>query len=82
MQITFDITNAVATRIQNSICTAQHGYTGFEADGTTVQTKLTFLKSWIIKKIKDEVKQGEVAPLLSSTIANNNSDVENNLVIL
>ena len=80
-QITLDITNAVATRIQAAICIPANGYTGFEEDGVTPQTKLIFFKKWIIKQVREEVKHHEKFNIIKSTTITNDADVDSNVKI-
>lgn len=79
--ITLTIPNVVATRVQDALCTQQNGYTGFEADGTTVQTKAAFVKNFIIRKIKEEVKSYEINAAQINAANAAEADVNNNLII-
>jgi len=78
--ITLTIDDSIAQRVLNSFCNRK-GYTGFEEDGITPQTKLAFAKTDLANYIKKAVSEQESRE--ASVTASNAAvlDVETNITI-
>lgn len=76
-QITIDI----PVRAANNLC-IKFGYTGFEADGTTPQTKIDFVKkNIVIKYLKKENSEHEAGTASSTAYKAAYDDAELNVII-
>jgi hypothetical protein len=60
MQLTLTISDAAALRMFDAL-SARYGYTGFDADGITPQTKQQFVRRVVIAWMKDETLAHEQA---------------------
>jgi hypothetical protein len=79
--ITLTIPNgAQTTRVLDALTTI-HGYTGFEADGVTPQSKADFVKLVLIRYVKHEIKAYESAIAAEAARIASIDDVENNLTL-
>lgn len=78
--VTLTIPNPVAPRVGDAVA-ARHGYTGFEADGTTPQTKLEFVRKYLMKHLKREVALHEAGTAGHSAFSAAENDVEVNIII-
>lgn len=79
--ITLTIPNgAQTTRVLDALSSI-HGYTGFEADGVTVQSKSEFVKKVLIRYIKNEIKAYESAQAAETARITSINDVETNVTL-
>lgn len=78
--LTLTIPNAQVTRVTDAL-SARHGYTGFEPDGITPQTKSEFTRKVLIKYLKREVALHEAGTAGSVAYNAAENDVEVNITI-
>lgn len=78
--LTITIPAGQVNRVVDAIAT-RFGYTGFEEDGTTPQTKSEFCRKLIIKYIKSNVKEHEAATAGRSAFVIAEADAELNITI-
>ncbi len=72
--LTLTFTNAQGTRLANAICIEQHGY-------KIGEDKTAFVKSFIIKNLKEHVKNYEGQVAQQAAINATFADIETNLNI-
>jgi hypothetical protein len=68
------------TRIADAIC-ALHGYTGFLPGTQTAETKLDFVKRYLIRHIKDQVKIYEAVIAAESARTTTETEIETGINI-
>lgn len=78
--LTLTIPTAQVNRVLDDLSTL-YGYTGFESDNVTPQTKQEFVRKLLIKFIKDGIKKQEGVTASKAAIDGVKSDVDNNLNI-
>ena len=78
--ITINVPAAQVNRVLDAMCT-RFGYTGFEADGITPQSKSEFVRKLIIKYVKDNVAAHEAATAAAVAFTVAENDVQNNVNI-
>lgn len=78
--LTITVPNPVANRVGDAIA-ERHGYTGFEPDGITPQTKLEFVRKYIIKHIKREIAEHEGQGSAHAAYEAVATDVETNITL-
>ncbi len=79
--ITVNTANSTqTTRVYTAICSL-YGFTGFLADGETIQSPGDFVKAYIARHLKNETKRYEAqqAAIIAAEAAN--VDVESNISI-
>jgi hypothetical protein len=74
------VSGTQTTRVADAICT-RFGYTGFESDGITPQTKLEFVRRHLINYLKEQVAIHESEQAASTARNTSLSDVQNNISI-
>ena len=78
--LTLTIPNAQLSRVADAIC-EKFGYTGFEPDGITPQTKQEFVRKILIKYLKKSVAEHEAGNAGAAAFKAVELDVENNVSI-
>ena len=78
--LTLTIPNAQLSRVADAIST-KFGYTGFEADGITPQTKQEFVRKILIKYLKRNVAEHEAGTAGAAAFNAALADVETNVSI-
>lgn len=79
LTLTLTGTNTYLNIGVDAIC-SRFGYNGFEADGTTVQTKQEFVRKHLLKYLKTNIKDHQGGNAGSSSSATAQLDIENNIV--
>ena len=79
LTLTLTGTNAYLNIGVDSIC-ERFGYTGFEPDGITPQTKQEFVRKHLLKYLKTSIKQHRGANAGSTSSIASELDIETNLI--